>query len=359
MKSQVENTHRVDEAQALEYANLYFSQTQTRSTADLKRDYIVEDIVTRSGQAAKDTLAYVFNRGEEEGFVLIATDNRVYPLLAFSDTGYFEYEKGSPVDFAFVSRLGAYYEAHEGEEAQTMELSDAEEFEMYEPYLSTSWSQRSPWNKYVAEEHPNCLAGCFAVATGMIMAHCKDSLNYHGINFDFYKINEALRTQGEPDSISSDIYDYDTAMDYAAKLLYWIGKDVNMVYTPEASAADIELAGPFLKGLKYRVGSWQEKMYDYDLLRVIYYIKNNCLVLMSGSREGAPTGHAWVVDGCYTSKLWYSPNYHKAAIHCDWGWGGNSNGYFNGNVFKLTDRNYEPTKYQPVHNEKFKQTILL
>ncbi len=44
-----------------------------KKTALLLSAFIDYAHITRSGQAAKDTLAYVFNRGEKEGFVLVAT----------------------------------------------------------------------------------------------------------------------------------------------------------------------------------------------------------------------------------------------------------------------------------------------
>lgn len=367
MQSQVENTHRVDEAQALEYANLYFSQTQTRSTADLKRDYIVEDIVTRSGQAAKDTLAYVFNRGEEEGFVLVATDNRVYPLLAYSDTGHFEYEKGSTVDFAFVSRLGTYYEENEGEDIQTLTEEEIDACIMHYPEVSTSWGQGTPWDKYVIIEHPGCPVGCVAVATGLIMANCKEELTYKGIKFDFAAINEAIKGEStevlpQPLHIVSgnDVnikvkMTKEKAIDYVAQLLYWIGKDLNMNYQPGGSGAVTAFAGPLLKELGYTVitGPYDTMMLDYDIYDVIDYIENGGLVLMRGNTVGASGGHAWVVDGFSKCKLWYEQEYTNVSIHCDWGWDGSCNGYYNGEVFATTLYQFEPASYFAIKNEKY------
>lgn len=362
MKSQVENTHRVDEAQALEYANLYFSQTQTRSTADLKRDYIVEDIVTRSGQAAKDTLAYVFNRGEEEGFVLIATDNRIYPLLAFSETGYFEYEKGSTVDFAFVSRLGAYYEENEGEEEQIVTEEILPTCTLQQPSLSTSWGQGEPWDKYVIQEHPGCPVGCLAVATGMIMAHCKDSLTYHNVNFDFATINETLRTQGITPELpvplninanSTSPMSKETAIDYVARLLFLLGQDMHMTYLPEGSGADIKEARNVLINNSYDVLDYEGGLFGFNTMRGTEHLMNNYLLLMYGENTNGKTAHSWVGDGyayCI-NKLLHRFNY--IAIHCDWGWNGSCNGYYTGEVFDIpsVNRAYKALKHYSIKNE--------
>ena len=68
-------------------------------------------------------------------------------------------------------------------------------------------------------------------------------------------------------------------------------------------------------------------------------------VLVSGSPPSSSTGHIWVVDGIYTYERWY---YYWSSIlgtgyaptdlyryraqgrlyHCNWGWGGLSNGWY-------------------------------
>lgn len=78
------NGHEIDAAKALEYAGIYFNQAKTRSSAPLKMDYIVNEKLTRSGDMIDDTVAYIINRGANDGFVIISSDDRVYPILAHS-----------------------------------------------------------------------------------------------------------------------------------------------------------------------------------------------------------------------------------------------------------------------------------
>lgn len=65
--------------------------------------------ITRSA-GVSDTLAYIFNYGVNNGFAVIASDNRVFPLLAFSETGHFAYEEdgNDPIYACFVSRIDDY-----------------------------------------------------------------------------------------------------------------------------------------------------------------------------------------------------------------------------------------------------------
>lgn len=245
MNSESCETHKIDKAKALEIASLYFNQTKTRSVASLKMEYIIDNTMTRSNSSDTDTLAYILNRGTEDGFVIVSSDNRVYPILAHSETGTFEYETGDIVDVQFISRLSAYFEENKNSAPKNVIAEDLLSCATSYPALTTSWSQGSPWDKYVIQEHPGCPAGCAAVAAGMIMSHCKFSHVYHGITFEFARIIAGLDTREYPWSPTSRIvggpdgmtprpevepYSRDVALDYAARLLYWIGKDINMNY---------------------------------------------------------------------------------------------------------------------------------
>lgn len=79
---------KITESKALEYANIVFNRSKTRAMLDITLDYVVEQPISRA--AMPDTLAYIFNRGENEGFVVISADSRINPLLAFSEKGHFD-----------------------------------------------------------------------------------------------------------------------------------------------------------------------------------------------------------------------------------------------------------------------------
>lgn len=38
-------------------------------------------------------------------------------------------------------------------------------------------------------------------------------------------------------------------------------------------------------------------------------------------------------------------------IHCDWGWGGSSNGYYSSSVFSASSYNFTPQNYFAVHRD--------
>ena len=75
----------VDQSQALKLAENFFGKGTTR--AQLKLEYKAPyKAATRAGQA-EENLFYIFNRGNNQGYIVVAADNRVMPILAFSDEG--------------------------------------------------------------------------------------------------------------------------------------------------------------------------------------------------------------------------------------------------------------------------------
>ena len=107
-----ENTitnHRVDQAEALRQAGLILEYPQTRSAESVQVDYVIDEkAATRSVGNANDTVAYIFNWGENDGFAIVVADDRVFPILAYSEKGKFENEKGSLPEMYFTSRIGDY-----------------------------------------------------------------------------------------------------------------------------------------------------------------------------------------------------------------------------------------------------------
>lgn len=339
-------TYKISQTEATEIANLYFSKTATRSFAPLKMDYIVDRTMTRSGAPRIDTLAYILNRGFQDGFVIVSSDNRVYPILATSEVGNFSYEKGDIVDMEFISRLGTYLEENKDNEAQTVTVEDIESCYVASPKVTYSWDQYSPWDKYVIREHPGSPVGCVAVATGTVMTHCKtDKFNYHGVDFYPKRIREGLasvstRIIGGYETVDTVKYTFEQAIDYAAKMLYFIGKDVNMSYSPIGSSASSYDARLLLVNQGYDVkGNFK----TYNEMDAVRNLLKKSMVYMKGYDTAGKGGHAWVIDGCRFCVDIQTKDTVNIAVHCDWGWGGSNNGYYSGKVFAVSSYNFGST----------------
>lgn len=72
---------------------------------------------------------------------------------------------------------------------------------------------------------------------------------------------------------------------------------------------------------------------------VIKSLDSGCPVFMSAV-AGIVDGHAWVIDG-YKIRNYTSPEGRidktQNIVHCNWGWLGNSNGYFVSGIFKTNE----------------------
>lgn len=226
------------------------------------------------------------------------------------------------------------------------------------------WDQFSPiYTKYIHEEHPVSPVGCVALSTGMVMLYCKDGITIHNEKFDFENIRKTYYVhttyQAELDTTpkgpiiepiynstnSSNlgdrfpndkfIYSLETN-DRIAKLLYYIGKDLNLKYDEltYGYASDVI---PYLKSLDYNVTTTFLK---YDIVDIARHIRQKNIVYIYGS------GHAWIIDGCcfnYISEN--KDDIEDIFIRCNWGSDPKYNGYYCGDVFMMYWCDFNPYEY--------------
>lgn len=341
------STFKITENKALEYANIVFNRNKTRTISEITVDYVVEQSNARS--LSSDTIAYIFNKGENEGFAIISSDNRINPLLAFSESGHFDYDKNSIVNQEFILKLGDYINKNANNGPITLPENFLDGCYAMQSNISGSWHQRDPWNSIVNIYHPGCPVGCVAVATAIVMTHCKESLLYHGINFPLARIGAGIDQNSNSRIVggsggSSNIVPlpYDSAVNYAAQLLYYIGLDVNMNYGVNGSGAAPSSGLTLLNNKNFPLRHTQ--LATYNLINVINYIKNGDIIYMRGSTVNGSGGHAWIANGtmfCVDS----NNNITDGYIYCHWGWGGTCDGFYNGDVFYTTQYSFQNMQY--------------
>lgn len=349
--------YKISQAEALEIAENFFGVAQQVKSTQFDIDYILsESMSLGTVSTVRDTVAYVMNMIDDGGFIIVSADNRCYPILAFSETGNFEYEavQDDMVYANFVSLIDDYVASIDEIDAvpPSGEVVSYEEIDITGPMLYTKWSQGEPYNKYVDEYYPNCPVGCVAVAAGQIMVYCKPTLeDYHGMTFHLASINKAFERSLRPD-ICYPIgppfpsYTYDVAIDYSAKLLYYIGQDVDMSYSPGGSGASSSDAYLLFKNLGFVLE--EDGLTSYSGLDIAYSIIRGNIVYMRGSVVNGYAGHAWVADGCGTIHMGYRTH---VFLHCNWGWGGRNDGYYTSDVFSAGGYSFSGMQYFSVKNE--------
>lgn len=317
---------------------------------------------TRSGEGA-DTLMYVFNFDNNEGFAMVATARDSEQLIAVTEQG--NYTPGVDTDnegFNMFARAAEEYvstlamgpgDIVDREPCYKIEYFD--EYETVGPLLATKWGQGSPFG----DECPNGVSGCVATAMAQIMAYHQHpasiSLTYSGapissLTLDWDGI--ALHTGDCSCGANST-----TIHNQISYLCRQIGKKVNMDYSePDSSGARSERVPSALSYFGYITG---EDLIDYNIQTIRSNTSAGKPVYMSGRRytneaKTKTSGHAWVVDGYITytetfvtyisysgsSGPWrpYETRYRYTHYpHCNWGWDGNCDGFFNDGVFNVAN----------------------
>lgn len=192
------------------------------------------------------------------------------------------------------------------------------------PLLSNfvGWRQEGNLNKYFPLAHDpltlgivQAATGCYPLALAKIMTYNRkpEVFTYHGYTFDWDIIaNDRGGTSNE-----------------AAYFLKAVADGCNPWYFASGTFVFPKRAARFLKRNEYT--NVDNKKYSFD--RIKGMIDNNRPLAICGMPDRwIFRAHAWNIDGYRTSKR--GKNDIKM-IHCDFGWGGNYNGYYVDNCFNL------------------------
>ena len=363
----------IDQAQALKLAENFFGAGATR--AQLKMTYKASAI-TRAGQA-EENLFYIINRGNDQGYVVIAADNRVKTVLAFSDKGtlteqdiqnhpsikwmYDEYRnqikwaiENQPDIPSNEYKMAATTRArnYQIEIQPLLEYATDRTTKLATPI---SWGQSWPFNQYSPNYRYNgnsypTVSGCVATgicpvlrwhkwprkATGSVSYYWKGK--YMALNFDGNgSENAAYDWSQMPAGVDGAGRDRltgrrvtDVQADNIGRLLRDIGYAVEMDYNPAAaggSGAFVYKAPRVLTrnfGYKNTVRFLErDNYYDNAWLKEIHdEMRDYGPVVYAGYSNGG--GHCFVLDG-------FASNGY---VHVDWGWNYSSNGWHLLNVLR-------------------------
>lgn len=317
-------TRSVDEAEVFTFGS---SSVKTRSTnADIP-----------------DTLAYLVNLGDDEGFAVLSANRRlnnsIYCLTEAGSVNQenfaaaYEYLSGEPetrsasetkgMEDIFVpallvrSLIVDYYDEANLVETRASTPSGSPTG----PILQTKWHQNTPFNDLLN----GCPAGCVAIACAQIMAY-----NEHPSVFtaDTVTCSWATMKTVSPvgDRFASGSED---AREQVAAFLKELGKDDNLKirYGDDGSWGLADGVVRTLKNYGYKNVDKRIGFVKKDRTKVSECLAKGYPVFMNGGNSDDFTGHAWVVDGEWG-------NY----FHCNWGWRGIWDGYYvKDNFFELSN----------------------
>lgn len=276
---------------------------------------------SRTATTASSSDAYYVFNNDAGGFVIIAGDDAVTPVLGYTSTGSFDAEN---LPDGLKDLLKSYERqiAALGDNYVANRTATRAAFTGEKLLKTAEWNQMAPFNKYTPN---NYVTGCVATAGAIVMKH--HGYPAKGTGSHSYTWNGQTLTAnfGHTYDWASMPAKYDGTndadFDGVARLMSDLGVAVEMQYDKDGSGAYI---GNLVTAL--------QKYYGYSKLSHLMAIEDvgaeawngklreeidaNRPVLYAAS-DPAGGGHAFVIDG-----------YKDESFSVNWGWGGYCDGFY-------------------------------
>lgn len=284
---------------------------------------------------------YIFDIDNGTGFVIVAADDRAYPILGYSAENPATAELGAEVRFwlnQYEQEIAWLAEQEKPVDASLAAVwqqliegrwSEPKTPSSVSPMLTTVWDQSPYYNALCPSGTP---AGCSAIAMVQVMkywnhpiqgtgSHSYTHASYGTLSADFGATTYDWANM--PNSLTSG--SSTVQKNAVATLCYHAGVSINMDYGPSGSGASIigstnsvQAALPAYFGYKSSIrGVYKSSYSDTAWVGLLQReIAAGRPIVYAGFDSEA--GHAFVFDGYNTSNQ----------FHVNWGWGGAYNGYF-------------------------------
>ena len=270
--------------------------------------------------ASRSDAYYVFNN-DAGGFVIIAGDDAVTPVLGYTSTGSFDAEN---LPDGLKDLLKSYERqiAALGDNYVANRTATRAAFTGEKLLKTAEWNQYAPFNKYTPN---NYVTGCVATAGAIVMKHHGHPVK--GTGSHSYTWNgKTLTANFEHDYDWASMpakYDgtNDAAFDGVARLMADLGVAVEMQYAKNGSGAYIgDMISALQKYFGYSKLTYLASIDDMEAeawnAKLRGEIDANRPILYSAS-DASAGGHSFIIDG-----------YKDESFSVNWGWGGYCNGFY-------------------------------
>lgn len=346
------------------------SKSKLKSASTGTRAIESIDIVTEGA----DTLLYITNFSNDLGFMILSAEKTSFPIVAFSDSGSFNVNKldSASTEWLRIQKLAMqekrsipldtsnnYYQLWDkvelckadtgfvlsleiDENNSNLKSTTSTKQDIFPLCYMTQWGQGYGYNYYCPLVSPynydyygnkiyygtavKAPVGCVAVAMGQVMYTYWEPYNWSFMS---------MFLGPTPNDLTSDL------PNQTARMLRDIGIAVNMSYDYYGSGIPATEPNRIVNAFKNTFGySSGGEVISYDFEKVynsIYY--GNPVILLGVGSNG---GHAWVADGYKNVKIHVIEkkkflgitistkeyDIYKDYLHMNWGWNGESNGYY-------------------------------
>ena len=280
---------------------------------------------------------YVFNAEGGSGFVIVSGDDRIAPILGYSNSSRFDADDMPANMRLWLEATGNVIAGIQAMPQRADAPCFAPNHAAITPLIKTQWDQGSATaTGYVyntqcpSYNNKHCLTGCVATATAQIMYYYQWPQS-QTTPIPAYTSNSTLGTLAELPATTFDwdnmLPTYDSSptqqqVDAVAKLMRYCGQNAEMNYGTSGSSADTRIAVEgMVKHFDYDPYTWK-KIYrqnfsiaQWDKLLYDELAEGRPVIYDGSSNSG---GHAFICDG-------YDGN---GLYHINWGWGGSHDGFF-------------------------------
>lgn len=355
--------------EVLAIAENFFTQVQLRSGTtksssqrkvksvdivhDLNFNTNFKSLRSTSGQynnnLLTDSLLYLVNYEDNNGFALIGADTRLDDIYAISEKGSFQF-----ADSIEIPALSAMFEimryniseslkpkANITKAAVTTSTTVIKDWTTMDynitPRLDVQWGQGAPFNRYCfTTDGRQAVAGCVAIALAQCMLYCEYPKSYNGYTFNWNEIKK----------VKNRDYSSLTGADQLARLINCIGILVNMDYGVSSSEAYSERIFDAMTAMGYPSQLGFEDRFYYAPIAA--YLDNGNIIYARATTDDRSGGHAWVIDGCMDQERVTYNSYdgtmysYRYLAHCRFGWNGTADGYYSVKVGEDIDTQQGP-----------------
>ena len=284
-----------------------------------------KNLKTRAAATTTQQPYYVFNDDAGKGFVVVAGDDKMGEVLAYSHETSIDMANLNPeARYLFDTYRQVFEELGKNKGLTTRAETATKATDDVQPLLKSKWGQEYPYSKQT-----QYVTGCVATAVAQVMYYHKWPAQ--GKGQESYKVtfDNTVRSA----DFTKSHYDWDNMLpdynrrnvttkqeDAVALLMNDVGIATNMQYTDRASGTQSYMAERALRNY-----------FDYDAALVTRFdegednfieivkkeLRNGFPLYISGeSKTGG--GHAWVCDGFDK----------EDRFHMNFGWNGQANGYY-------------------------------
>ena len=333
----IANAAPIDVNMAQSYGQKYVQNTLGQKSATLSLAY------TQVTEAGVDAL-YIFNF--DHGYVVVAADDRAYPILGYSEDAAFE-AGNIPEGLRYYLGFYARQIQYAIDNNLPMDAEIAEQWYLLgkegvvsrtrmeravTPLLTTSWDQGWPYNYYAPAcssywTNNHCYAGCVATAMSQVMKYWnwpETGVGEHSYTTSSYPGGGAAlsanfgETTYEWSIMPNQVTSANAGGLAVAMLMYHCGIAVDMNYAPNGSGAHTEDVPPaVIEHFRYGACTYVDSRDSYTKAawedKLIALLDRGIPMVYAGSDTDG--GHAFNCDGYNNNRF----------FHFNWGWSGSYN----------------------------------